>query len=192
MAKRRIKAALGRERIVTENSDAARELYNQSRFGSMLENGRVQLSLLEGLYLLEAGKLSVKDASGKKMDFNAFLKKAQKVEPKFHIRYLVFKDMRSRGYIVKTALKFGADFRVYDRDGVADGLITYLNALDADHAAAESLRAKAALADEIAPWLRSQNSYPKTTVVHMEAGPLAFKDWLARYNALTQSPDTAT
>src|SRR3989338_3989683 len=120
MAKRRIKAALGRERIVTENSDAARELYNQSRFGSMLENGRVQLSLLEGLYLLEAGKLSVKDASGKKMDFNAFLKKAQKVEPKFHIRYLVFKDMRSRGYIVKTALKFGADFRVYDR-GIKPG-----------------------------------------------------------------------
>ncbi len=120
MAKRRIKAVLGRERIVTENSDAARELYNQSRFGSMLGNGRVQLSLLEGLYLLEAGKLSVKDASGKKMDFDAFLKKAQKVEPKFHIRYLVFKDMRSRGYIVKTALKFGADFRVYDR-GIKPG-----------------------------------------------------------------------
>lgn len=120
MAKRRIKAVLGRERAVTENSDAARELYNQSRFGSMLENGRVQLSLLEGLYLLEAGKLGVKDASGKKVDFDAFLKKAQKVEPKFLIRYLVFKDMRSRGYIVKTALKFGADFRVYDR-GIKPG-----------------------------------------------------------------------
>ncbi|NTV22891.1 MAG: tRNA-intron lyase, partial [Nanoarchaeota archaeon] len=30
-------------------------------------------------------------------------------------RYAVFKDLRNRGYIVKTALKFGADFRVYDR-----------------------------------------------------------------------------
>jgi tRNA-intron endonuclease len=32
----------------------------------------------------------------------------------------VFKDLRNRGYIVKTALKFGADFRVYDR-GVKPG-----------------------------------------------------------------------
>ncbi|HLC72503.1 MAG TPA: tRNA-intron lyase, partial [Candidatus Nanoarchaeia archaeon] len=36
------------------------------------------------------------------------------------IRYAVFRDMRSRGYIVKTALKFGADFRVYDR-GIKPG-----------------------------------------------------------------------
>ena len=32
----------------------------------------------------------------------------------------MFKDIRNRGYIIKTALKFGADFRVYDR-GVKPG-----------------------------------------------------------------------
>ena len=32
----------------------------------------------------------------------------------------MFKDIRNRGYIVKTALKFGAEFRVYDR-GVKPG-----------------------------------------------------------------------
>ena len=32
----------------------------------------------------------------------------------------MFKDIRDRGYIVKTALKFGADFRIYDR-GVKPG-----------------------------------------------------------------------
>ena len=36
------------------------------------------------------------------------------------IRYIVFKELRSRGYIIKTALKFGADFRVYDR-GIKPG-----------------------------------------------------------------------
>ena len=36
------------------------------------------------------------------------------------MRYCVFKDIRDRGYIIKTALKFGADFRVYDR-GVKPG-----------------------------------------------------------------------
>ena len=54
------------------------------------------------------------------MDFEQFLKKATRLEPNFWIRYSVFKDMRNRGYIIKTALKFGADFRVYDR-GVKPG-----------------------------------------------------------------------
>ena len=36
------------------------------------------------------------------------------------IKYAVFKDLREKGYIVKTALKFGADFRVYPK-GVKPG-----------------------------------------------------------------------
>ena len=48
------------------------------------------------------------------------MKKASKQEPNFFVRYAVFKDLRERGYVVKTALKFGADFRVYDR-GVKPG-----------------------------------------------------------------------
>lgn len=120
MTDKKIKTVLSRERAITDSSDAARELYNQSRFGSILENGCVQLSLLEGLYLLEQGKVSMKDQKGKKATFDSYVKHAQKVEPKFLVRYAVFKDIRNRGYIVKTALKFGADFRVYDR-GVKPG-----------------------------------------------------------------------
>ncbi len=120
MAEKKIKAILVRERLISENSDAARELYNQSRYGTILENGCVQLSLLEGLYLFEAGKVAVKDQKGKKVIYDSFIKNALKVEPKFMVRYAVFKDIRNRGYIVKTALKFGADFRVYDR-GVKPG-----------------------------------------------------------------------
>ena len=56
-----VKAILARERLTTENSDEARELYNQSRFGSIsAENENVEISLLEGLYLLEKGKLDVR------------------------------------------------------------------------------------------------------------------------------------
>lgn len=115
-----VKAILGGERVITEASDEAREFYNQSRFGTIAENGKVELSLLEAFYLLEKGKLVVKSEAGRKVSFEAFLRKARKVEPNFWIRYCVFKDMRNRGYIVKTALKFGADFRVYDR-GVKPG-----------------------------------------------------------------------
>jgi len=115
-----VKSVFAEERVITENSDDARELYNQSRYGSLLDNGKVQLSLLEALYLLEKERLTVLDGKNKKIPIEKFLKKAKKLEPNFWIRYCVFKDMRNRGYIIKTALKFGADFRVYDR-GVKPG-----------------------------------------------------------------------
>ncbi len=116
-----VKAILAREKLLTEISDEARELYNQSRFGSISEeSGNVQLSLLEGLYLFEKGKLDVRSQAGRKISFQSYVKRARKVEPNFWIRFCVFRDMRNRGYIIKTALKFGADFRVYDR-GVKPG-----------------------------------------------------------------------
>ena len=118
--KKEIKAIFVEERILTENSDDARELYNQSRYGTLLEDGKVQLSLLEAFYLMEKNKIKVIDGKNKKISFDKFLKKAQKLEPNFWIRYCVFKDIRNRGYIIKTALKFGADCRVYDR-GVKPG-----------------------------------------------------------------------
>ena len=54
-----VKAIFARERIITESSNDARELYNQSRYGTLLEEGKVQLSLLEALYLVEKGRLMV-------------------------------------------------------------------------------------------------------------------------------------
>ena len=115
-----VKAFLSKERVLTESSDNARELYNQSRYGNLLDDGRVQLSLPEALYLLEKKKIIVHDSKNKEIDFEGFLKKAQRAEPNFWIRYCVYRDIRNRGYIIKTALKFGADFRIYDR-GVKPG-----------------------------------------------------------------------
>ena len=115
-----IKTTFAKERVITENSDAARDLLNQSAFGTILEDGKVQLSLSEALFLLEKKKIVIHDGRKKEMDFETFIRRASKVEANFWTRYLVYKDMRNRGYIVKTALKFGADFRVYDR-GIKPG-----------------------------------------------------------------------
>ena len=117
---KKIRADLLTDNIVTENSNEVREMYNQSRYGIMLENGRVQLSLIEALYLMEKSKIDVYKTKHKKIEFDEFVRKSKKLEPNFWIRYCVFKDIRNRGYIIKTALKFGADFRVYDR-GVKPG-----------------------------------------------------------------------
>lgn len=111
-------AVFSEKHVIAPNEGAARSMYDKSRFGSLVEN-KIQYSLHEALYLLEKGKLDVLD-NKKKMSAEDFIRKASKSEPGFSIRYAVFKDLRSRGYIVKTALKFGADFRVYDR-GIKPG-----------------------------------------------------------------------
>ncbi len=118
--KEQAKAVLSKDIVTTENSDSARELYNQSRYGVLLDNGKVQLSLIESAYLAEKKSIELVSESNRKIDIEKFIKKAIKLEPNFWTRYCVFKDIRNRGYIIKTALKFGADFRVYDR-GVKPG-----------------------------------------------------------------------
>ena len=120
MAQGMVNAFFIADRIVTEDSDAARELYNQSRYGTILKDNKVQLSMVEALYLLEKGKITIADSKGKEITQDKFLKKALKLESNIWTRYSVFKDIRDRGYIIKTALKFGADFRIYDR-GVKPG-----------------------------------------------------------------------
>ena len=112
-------ARYARERIIASDNKLAKDLYEQSRFGEPQED-KIQYALVEALYLVEKGKIIIKDEKGKAVSNDEFIRLARKVEPNFWIRYCAYKDMRNRGYIVKTALKFGADFRVYDR-GIKPG-----------------------------------------------------------------------
>jgi tRNA-intron endonuclease len=115
-----IRALYSKDAVTTENSLAARELYEKSRYGSLLPDGRVQLSLLEAVYLSEKKRLYVLDGRKKSLSFEALSKRAARKEHDFFVRYAVFRDFRNRGYVIKTALKFGADFRIYER-GVKPG-----------------------------------------------------------------------
>lgn len=117
--KTKIKAVFERETITADISDDSRLLYDRSRLGEIVGE-RMQYSLVEGLFLLETGRMILTDGNGKKLKFGDFIRKAKKFDKNFWVRYCVFKDLRSRGYVVKTALKFGAEFRVYDR-GVKPG-----------------------------------------------------------------------
>jgi len=106
------RAVLAGERVFSSAKEA-KDLYSRSNFGEII-GGKVYYSLVEALYLMESKKIVIYEGS-KKLSHEAFIEKARKLENNFWTRYSVFKDMRSRGYIVKTALKFGADFRVYER-----------------------------------------------------------------------------
>ena len=113
----RIKAVLAGERIMS-NSSIAFQMHESSRLGEKVE-GKIQYSFAEGLYLLNRGKLEL-TRSRKKLNSENLMQLASEREPNFFAKYRVFSDLRERGYTVKTALKFGADFRVYER-GVKPG-----------------------------------------------------------------------
>ncbi|HIH39196.1 TPA: tRNA-intron lyase [Candidatus Woesearchaeota archaeon] len=114
----KVQAKLYGGNVLSEASNEARELYNKNRFGA-LKKDNVILSLFEAFYLIEKDRLAIKE-NNKELSEDSFLKKAKRQIKNFQVKYAVFKDLRDRGYIVKTALKFGADFRVYDK-GIQPG-----------------------------------------------------------------------
>lgn len=111
------KAVFTGENVVS-NASKAMQLYESSRFGELVQ-GKIHYSLIETLYLLDRGKLEVL-LGKKKLGRDVLMAIAREREANFFTRYCVYSDLRNRGYIVKTALKFGADFRVYER-GIKPG-----------------------------------------------------------------------
>lgn len=103
---------------VSSNKKEAIALYSQSRFGE-LKSGKVVYSIFEALYLLEKERMEI-TFGRKKLSFEKLMQEIMIKDRAVRTKYLVFKDMRNRGFIVKTALKFGADFRVYSR-GIKPG-----------------------------------------------------------------------
>ena len=104
--------------MISSNASEAYSLHKKSNFGEPLGE-KIQYALSEALYLVEKGKLEV--IQGKKtLSQKELLKKLQSIDKRINLKYCVFKDLREKGYIVKTALKFGADFRVYEK-GKAPG-----------------------------------------------------------------------
>ncbi|MEK6906590.1 MAG: tRNA-intron lyase [Nanoarchaeota archaeon] len=99
--------------IISTNSAEAFSLYKKSSFGEPVGE-KIQYSHPEILFLLEKGKAEISSGT-KKLTLKELVKRLEKIDKRIQIKYPVFRDLREKGYIVKTALKFGADFRVYDK-----------------------------------------------------------------------------
>jgi tRNA-intron endonuclease len=99
--------------IISSNSSEAYTMYKKSNFGKPVGE-KIQYSLSEALFLVEKKKMEL-NSRNKKIPKKDLMNKLRKIDKKIQIKYSVFKDLREKGHIVKTALKFGADFRVYDK-----------------------------------------------------------------------------
>ena len=115
MKNKKQKGAVVRDKGITiEDPGMASKLFNSGFFGAF-KDGVLYLSREEAFYLNQKKELELFDAAGKKLSKNAFLAGAEKYDKRFLLRYSVFRDLRSLGYIPKTALKYGGDFRVYGK-----------------------------------------------------------------------------
>lgn len=92
-------------------------LYNKGYYGEFIDKSKLQLSLVEILYLLDKSRIYL-TKDGKEMSYEEAFKYASENELEFDIKFIAFKDLRKRGYVVKSGFKFGAHFRVYDRGQV--------------------------------------------------------------------------
>ena len=111
-----LKGELVENRVIIWNKEALK-LYEEKGFGKPMpkENPeRLELELIEAAYLLEKKKIKVVKES-KSIEFKKFLNYCTKKIHKFLPLFLVYKDLRDKGYLVKTGFKFGAHFRVYEK-----------------------------------------------------------------------------
>ncbi|QOJ79709.1 tRNA-intron lyase [Infirmifilum lucidum] len=73
----------------------------------------LELSLFDAVYLAERGCLEVLNESGEAVSIDALKQLARRVYENFDDAYAVYKDLRGRGYVVKSGMKFGSTFAVY-------------------------------------------------------------------------------
>ena len=84
-------------------------------FGEVF-NKEFLLDELEALYLLQNKKIIINYNNNKSgFAFSDFLKILIKKDKKLLTKFLVYRDLRSKGYVVKIGFGFGTDFRVYER-----------------------------------------------------------------------------
>ena len=86
---------------------------NQKGYGE-IDKSKLLLKSFESLYLLFTDRLTI--FKGKKnVDFDSYLQICKKQDKDILTKFLVYRDLRNRGYTVKDGLGFGSDFTVYDK-----------------------------------------------------------------------------
>lgn len=94
----RIRGKVLGDRVIVENADLFRKYFYGTLAGDF-----VALSIFEALYLREIGVLEIE---------GELQSVAEKIAD-FKERYEIYRDLKRRGFVVKTGFKFGCDFRVY-------------------------------------------------------------------------------
>ncbi len=124
-AELKIRASLGEKGILVSSPEEIEGL--SARGYGVSENGKLVLTFYETLFLLGKDILEVEDKkTGKDLSFQDVLKRFQTLEKEAWVKYLIYRDLRSRGYVAREGFGLGIDFRVYDRGEYGKETAKYL------------------------------------------------------------------
>ena len=119
-----ISGRLVENRIVIWDVSHSRTLFGSGYYGKPLGipkpkgtefDAPLVLDLIEGCYLVEKNRLKVLTMDGKPVPFARIKKVCKKQYVDFDANYLVYQNLREKGYIVTPGIKFGCDFAVYEQ-----------------------------------------------------------------------------
>ena len=108
----KIQGVLIKNQIMVLNPDSQRDL-EQKGYGEF-EKNKFYLKSFESLYLLYTGALALLKGKNK-IDFDSLMQICKKIDEGILTKFLVYRDLRTRGYTVKDGFGFGSDFRVYSK-----------------------------------------------------------------------------
>lgn len=147
------------ENIVYVKKEQAQSVYEKGYYGHLQEDGSLKLDPVEALLLAERRRIRIFDNAGNEYDFPQLTKLYIELYPDLWVKYLTYKDLRSRGYVVRAGYGTEIDYRVYDRGAevgtdaanylvhtVVEGTPLNLSALDKITKVSKSNRKKLVLA----------------------------------------------
>ena len=108
----KIHGVLIKNQTMVLNPDSQKDL-EQKGYGEF-EKNKFYLKSFESLYLLYTGTLTLLKGK-KKVDFDSLMQICKKNDESILTKFLVYRDLRTRGYTVKDGFGFDSDFRVYSK-----------------------------------------------------------------------------
>lgn len=111
-------------RIVVWSVEDSRTLYGSGYYGKPIGvpkpkgvefDAPLVLDMMEGCYLAEKARLKILQMDGRPVVLGEIKKMCKRQYVDFDAKYLVFWDLRDKGYVVSPGIKFGCDFAVYER-----------------------------------------------------------------------------
>ncbi|MEM2568501.1 MAG: tRNA-intron lyase [Candidatus Bathyarchaeia archaeon] len=125
VSKKIIMAFLREDGVLIKSNEDLEKLISRG-YGSSTEDGLL-LKFYEAMYLLSRGLIKVVDEkTGNPISFQDLLERYESIEENAWVKYLIYRDLRSRGYVVREGFGLGADFRLYERGEYSKDSAEYL------------------------------------------------------------------
>ncbi|MFX1444171.1 MAG: tRNA-intron lyase [Promethearchaeota archaeon] len=120
--KSQIEGIIENDKVIISDKEGIEDFYLTSYIGTLEQNSNGQdlliLEPMEVLLLCERRRILIwedNDKNKKQYDFEKLLEYFTRYDEKLWHKYIIYMDLRKRGYIVRTGYGDGIEFRVFKR-----------------------------------------------------------------------------